>query len=62
MMVEVTQYAHIPDNLWFAKMEKTGVLTVVQQVKSLTAAAWVAVEAQVQSPAWHSGLKNPVLP
>ena len=31
-----------------------GVPTVVQCVKSLTAAAWIAVEAQVQSSAQHS--------
>ena len=27
-----------------------------------TAAAWVTVEVRVQSPAWRSGLKDPVLP
>ena len=31
-----------------------GVPTVVQCVKNLTAAAWIAVEAQVQSSAQHS--------
>ena len=31
-------------------------------VKDLTAVAWVAVEAQVRSPAWYSGLKDPGLP
>ena len=30
-------------------------------VKNLTAAAWVAVEAQVRPPAQHSGLKDPAL-
>jgi len=34
---------------------------VVQWVKNLTAAARVAVVAQVQSPAWLSGLKDPAL-
>ena len=36
-----------------------GVPAVVQQVKNLTAVAWVAAETQVQSLAWHSGLKDP---
>ena len=41
---------------------KKGVPAVVQLVKNMTAAAWVAVEAWVQSLAWHSGLKGLVLP
>ena len=41
--------------------ERAGVPTVAQWVKNSTAAAWVAVEVWVQSPAWHSGLKDPVL-
>ena len=32
---------------------------VARWVKHLNAAAWVSVEVQVQSPAWHSGLKDP---
>ena len=35
---------------------------MAQLVKIPTAASWVAVEAQVQSPAQCSGLKDPVLP
>ena len=35
---------------------------MVQQVKNLTAAAKVAAVAGFQSPAWPSGLKDPVLP
>ena len=35
-----------------------GVPTVVQWVKNLTAASWVAVEVRVRSPAQHSGLKG----
>ena len=38
-----------------------GVPTVAQWVKNPTAAAWVDVEMQIQSQAWHSGLKEPVL-
>ena len=34
---------------------------VAQWVKNLTAAAQVAAESQVWSPAWHSGLKDPAL-
>ena len=34
---------------------------VVQWVKNSTAASWVAVKAQVQSPAQCSGLKDPAL-
>jgi len=44
-----------------AKKKKKGVPSVVQWVKNLTAAARVAVVAQVQSPAWLSGLKDPAL-
>ena len=32
---------------------------MAQWVKNLTAAAQVSAEAQVQSLAWHSGLKDP---
>ena len=39
-----------------------GVPTVVQWVKNLTVMAWVAAEAQVQYPAWHSGLKDLAMP
>ena len=35
---------------------------MAQWVKNLTAAAQVAVELQVQSPAQHSGLKDLVIP
>ena len=38
-----------------------GVPAVAQQVKNPTAVAQVAVEAWVQSPAWCSGLNDPVL-
>ena len=38
------------------------VLTVAQWLKHLTAAAWVTAEVQVQSFAWHRGLKDPALP
>ena len=41
--------------------ENPGVPTVVQWIKNLTAVAQVAVEAWVQSLAWHSGLKEPAL-
>ena len=34
---------------------------MVQWVKSLTAVSLVPAEARVRSPAWHSGLKDPVL-
>ena len=34
---------------------------MAQWVKNLTGAAWVAVEMQVQYPAWRSGLKDLVL-
>ena len=34
---------------------------MVQWVKNPTAEAWITTEAQVQYPAWHSGLKDPVL-
>ena len=39
-----------------------GVPAMVQWVKNLTAAAWVAEEAHVQSPAQRSGLRDPALP
>ena len=39
-----------------------GVPTVIQWVKNMTAAAWVAVEAPFQSQAQHSGLNDPALP
>ena len=31
---------------------------MVKWVKNLTAAAWVAAETWVQSPAWRGGLKD----
>ena len=34
---------------------------MAQWVKNLIAVAWVTVEVQVQSLAWWSGLKDPVL-
>ena len=40
----------------------SGVPTLVQWVKNPTAVARVSEEAQVPSPAQHSGLKDPVLP
>ena len=39
-----------------------GVLAVAQWVKNLTAVARVATEAQVQTSAWCSGLKDPAFP
>ena len=35
---------------------------MVQWIKNLTAAAWVAVEAGIQPPAPCSGLEDPLLP
>lgn len=42
----------------FLKNPQGGVAAVLQRVKDLTAAAWVAVEAQVRSLALQSGLKG----
>ena len=39
-----------------------GVPTMVQWVTNPTAVARVTAEAQVRSPAWHSGLEDPALP
>ena len=39
-----------------------GVPAVVQWVKNLTAVAQVTEEVWVQSPTWHSVLKDPELP
>lgn len=50
---------------WRASRDKQrarGVPAVAQWVKNLTAVPWATVEAQVQSPAWHSELKDPALP
>ena len=44
------------------KTENSGVPTMAQWVKNLTAVAWVTVEVQVQSPAHCSGLKDLALP
>ena len=41
---------------------RMGVSSVAQWVKDPTAAACLAAEAQVQSPAQHNGLKDPGLP
>ena len=41
--------------------QKQTLPTVAQEVKNPTAASWVTVEAQFQSPGWHSGLKDPAL-
>ena len=35
---------------------------MAQWIKNPTGAAWNSVEALVRSLAWHSGLKDPVLP
>lgn len=43
--------SHIKLNL---KIVKTGVPTIVQWVKNLSAVAQVTAEAPVQSPDWHS--------
>ena len=40
----------------------SGVPAVAQWVKNPTAAVQVPAEAQVQSPAWCSGLKDPTFP
>ena len=40
----------------------TRVPATVLWVKNLTSVAQVAVEARVQFPDWHSGLKDPVSP
>ena len=42
--------------------EITELATVVQWVKNLMAAVWVAVKVWVWTQAWQSGLKDPVLP
>ena len=34
---------------------------MAQWIKNLIAVAWVAMEVQVPSPAWHSGLKDLLL-
>ena len=39
-----------------------GVPTLAQWVKNLTAGAWVTAEVHVQTPTWHSGIKDPALP
>ena len=44
------------------EIARPGVPALVQWVKNLTAVAWVSAEVWVQSPAWRSGLKDPVLP
>ena len=44
-----------------SKNSLPGVLAVTQWVKNPTAVAWVAVDAQVQSPAQQSGLEDLVL-
>ena len=41
---------------------KVGDPSVAWWVKNLTAVTQVAVEVQVCSPAWYSGLKDPALP
>ena len=43
-------------------MKGLGVPAMAQWVKNPTAVAQVTAEAQVQSPAPHSGLKDPALP
>ena len=43
------------------KKEREGP-TVVYWIKGPIAVVWVAAEVQVQSTAWHSGLKNLALP
>ena len=45
----------------FNKISSQGVPAVVQWIKNPTAVAQVAVEAQVQSPAWHNGFKGPIV-
>ena len=53
-----------PTTEYFAAFKKNelGVPIVVQWIKNLTAMAWISAEAQVQSPAQYSGLKDLVLP
>lgn len=45
---------HLPNKSAFSYEDKWGVTSVAQCVKDLTAVAGVAVEAWVQSQAWHS--------
>ena len=51
------KYSHLSTNRWCGM----GVPIVAQWVKNLTAVVQSVAEVQVQSPAWHSGLKDPVL-
>ena len=44
------------------KQGMRGVPAVAQWVKNQTAVVQVTMEAQVQFPAWNSGLKDPGLP
>ena len=48
--------------LYSLKAAIRGVPAVAQWDKNQTTAAQVSAEARVLSPAWHSGLKDPVLP
>ena len=54
-------YIHTKEYYSTVKEHTTRILAVVQWVKNPIAAAQFAAEMQVQSPAWHSGLKDPVL-
>ena len=47
---------------WLDTRVPQGVPPMVQWVKDLTSAAWIAMEEQVQSVAWFSGLQDQVLP
>ena len=55
-------FAHYFKNKIKLKNKNKGIPTVVQQAKNVTVVAWVTLEVQVQSLAWHSRLKNPELP
>ena len=61
MGLETCQQSNIKNENFFHKSDKksNGVLTVTLGVKNLSAAAQVTAQGQVQSLAWHSGLKDP---
>ena len=53
--------APINRKFFFVSNLKHGVSTVAQWAKNLTTTAWVAREAWIQFPSWHSGVKDPAL-
>ena len=63
-LLQLIQAGGMTENYHFAISNKIivlGVPIVLQWVKNPTAMAQVAAEAWVQSPAWYSRLKNPLL-